>query len=175
MKFLYTLLFMVFLISCSNSSNINTENIEKPFFDLKGFFEKEIANQEIKTIEKTVKINKKSETKTLTDFDLEKELKLFLDCDINNPSLFDKYKTEKSSEENIIYTALNEDLKVQKIEILKSDDTVEKIIVHKKVKTQIYNSEKILTYEPNVGYSIENSQKTLGSDKKDYEIKVVFK
>lgn len=175
MKFLYTLLFTVFLISCNNSSNVNTENIEKPFFDLKGFFEKEIANQKFETIEKTVKVDEKAETKNLTDFDLEKELKLFSDCDINNPSLFDKYKTEESTEGNLIYTALNEDLKVQKIEILKSNDTVEKIIIHKKVETQIYNSEKILTYEPTVGYSIENSQKTLGSDEKDYEIKVVFK
>ena len=138
-------------------------------------FEKEIANFEFKTIEKTVKIDGKSETQTLTKFNLEKELKLFSDCDINNPSLFDKYQTEESSEGNVIYTALNEDLKIQKIEILKSEEMIEKITIFKKVETQIYNSEKILTYEPKVGYFIQNNQKTLGSDKKDYEIKVVFK
>lgn len=166
---------MVFLVSCNNNSSNVAENTEKPFFDLKGFFEKEIANPKFKTIEKTATIDSELETKTLANFDLEKELKLFSDCDINNPSLFDKYKTEESSEGNVIYTALNEDLKVQKIEILKSENTVKKIIIHKKVETQIYNSEKILMYEPTVGYSIQNSQKTLGSDKKDYEIKVVFR
>jgi|AntRauTorckE5430_2_1112549.scaffolds.fasta_scaffold10725_3 hypothetical protein len=154
---------------------MSTENVEKPFFDLKGFFEKEVANQKFKTIEKTAKIDEKSETKTLTDFDLQTEIKLFTDCDINNPSLFDKYKTDESPEGNLTYTALKEDLKIQKIEILKTDNMVKKIIIYKKVETQIYNSEKILTYEPNVGYSIQNNQKTLGADKRNYEVKVIFK
>ena len=64
--------------------------------------------------------------------------------------------------------------KIQKIEIVKSNDKIEKIIIHKTAKTQIYDSEKVLTYEPNVGYSIKNKQKTLGSDKKDYEINVIY-
>jgi hypothetical protein len=175
MKILSTLILLVFLVSCNNSSSVRAENVEKPFFDLKGFFEKEAANQKFKTIEKTAKIDEKSETKTLTSFDLKTEIKLFTDCDINNPSLFDKYKTDESSEGNLTYTALNDDLKVQKIEILKADNLVQKITIYKKVKTQIYNSEKVLTYEPNIGYSIQNNQKTLGSDNKDYGIKVVFK
>jgi hypothetical protein len=174
MKFLSILVLVAFLVSCNNSSSSITENTEKPFFDLKEFFEKEIENHKNGTIKKTVKIDTKSETKTLTDFDLVKELELFSNCDINKPSLFDKYKIE-GSVERTIYTALKEDLKVQKIEIIKSGDaTIEKVIIHKKVETQIYSSEKVLTYQPDIGFTIQNGQKTLISDKKNYEIEVLY-
>lgn len=174
MRILSTLILLALLVSCNNSPSSIAENTEKPFFDLTGFFEKEIENHKNGTIKKTVKIDAKSETKTLTDFDLVKELELFSNCDINKPSLFDKYKTEESVERTI-YTALKEDLKVQKIEIIKSGDaTIEKVIIHKKVETQIYSSEKILTYQSNIGFTIQNDQKTLISDKTNYEIEVLY-
>lgn len=168
---------LLFLMSCANSDSATVKNTEKPFFDLKGFFEKEIANQQISKVIKTVKINEKSETKTLTNFDLESELKLFIDCDINKPSLFDKYEQEDATKQKTVYTALDEDLKVQRIEIINSQDeenTVESIVIHKKANTQIYNSDKVLTYRPKKGFSIKNTQKVFASSQKDYEIEVVF-
>ncbi len=159
--------------SCANTST-TVVNQEKPFFDLNAFFEKEIATQKITSIKKTVQINSEAETKTLTDFDLKTELKFFMDCDINKPALFDKYITARFPNK-IIHTALYASLKVQKIEIAQAaDETVQSITIFKQADTAIYSTDKVLIYTPKVGFSIKNDQKTLLTDGKRYDIKVVF-
>lgn len=169
---------VLFLGSCANLETKTVKDVEKPFFDLKGFFETEIKNQDVSKVTKIVKINGKSETKTLTDFDLKTALKLFIDCDINKPSLFDKYEKGAEIKRQTVYKALEEDLKVQRIEIMESwgnsENPIESIVIHKKADTQIYTSDKILTYRPNKGFTVKNTQKVLASSKKDYEIEVIF-
>ena len=172
--YLVGLLALIFS-GCANQDSIAVEeNMEKPFFDVKGFFESEIAESKLTKIEKTVRINGKSETQTLTDFDLEKELSMFVNSDINKPSLFDKYNTFET-EYSTTYKTTDTDLAVQRIKIFKDDNgEFLKILINRKADTQIYTSDKALTYEPNVGFSIENAQKVLLSEMKDYEIEVKF-
>ena len=60
--YLVGLLALIFS-GCANQDSIAVEeNMEKPFFDVKGFFESEIAESKLTKIEKTVRINGKSET-----------------------------------------------------------------------------------------------------------------
>ena len=161
--------------SCANQESVTVEkNTEKPFFDVKGFFESEIAESKLTKIEKTVRINGESETQILTEFDLNKELSMFLNSDINKPSLFDKYNTFET-EFSTTYKTTDKELNVQRIKIFKDKNgDFLKILINRKADTQIYTSDKALTYEPNVGYTIKNAQKVLLSDKKDYEIEVKF-
>lgn len=169
----FTLAIVFLLISCET---VSTEyvNTEKPFFDLKDFFEQEIELHQNKKVTKKVAINENSETQTIEQFDMKKALSVFIDCDINKPQLFDKYEiTEKNNQ--IIYTSINEDLKVQEIEILKNvGGEIDKIIIKRKADTAIYTSDKILTYTKKQGFSIENKQDVLFSEAKDYSIFVEF-
>lgn len=168
-----TLAIIFLLISCET---VTTEyvNTEKPFFNLERFFKSEMETHQGKTVTKKVAIDKKSETQTIEQFDLEKALSVFIDCDINKPQLFDKYETVEKDNQ-IIYTSTDKDLKVQQIEILKNKEgQVEKIIINRKADTVIYTSDKILTYTKNKGFSIENKQDVLFSEAKNYSIFVEF-
>lgn len=166
---------LLILSSCANQESVVVEKSnEKPFFDIKGFFEEEIAKSKLSKIKKTVRINGATETKILTDFDLNKELSMFLNSDINKPSLFDKYNVFET-DYSLTYKTTDEALAVQRIKIIKDDNgQTSKIIINRKADTQIYTSDKALTYEPNVGFSIKNAQKVMLSNEKDYEIEVRF-
>ncbi|MFK7946266.1 MAG: hypothetical protein AB8G11_01660 [Saprospiraceae bacterium] len=174
-NYIYISFVTLILVSCANQESITVEgSMEKPFFDVKGFFESEIAESKLKAIEKTVRINGESETQTLTAFDLNKELSMFINSDINKPSLFDKYNTFET-EYSTTYKTTDEDLAVQRIKLFKDENgNFIKILINRKADTQIYTSDKALTYEPNIGFSIKNAQKVLLSDEKDYEIMVKF-
>ena len=169
----FTFAFVFLLISCET---VTTEyvNSDKPFFDLAAFFDKEIKTHQNKKVTKKVAINDASESQTLGAFDIKKELSVFIDCDINKPQLLDKYKTLEDDNQ-IIYTATDKNLKVQKIEILKNQDgTIKKIIINRKADTAIYTSDKVLTYITNQGFSIENKQDVLFSEEKNYAIHIEF-
>ena len=169
----FTFAFVFLLISCET---VTTEyvNSDKPFFDLAAFFDKEIKTHQNKKVTKKVAINDASESQTLGAFDIKKELSVFIDCDINKPQLLDKYKTLEDDNQ-IIYTATDKNLKVQKIEILKNQDgTIKKIIINRKADTAIYTSDKVLTYITNQGLSIENKQDVLFSEEKNYAIHIEF-
>ena len=170
-----SVLTVLILLSCANQESVNIETTtEKPFFDIKGFFEKEIAAKKLTEIEKTVRINGEVETKKLTTFDLKKELSMFVDSDINKPSLFDKYNTFET-DYSLTYKTTDEDLSVQRIKIFKDENgDFTKILINRKADTQIYGSDKVLTYERNVGFSIKNTQKVMLSDEKNYELEVKF-
>jgi hypothetical protein len=169
----FTLAIVFLLISCET---VSTEyvNTEKPFFDLKEFFEQEIELHQDKKVTKKVAIDENSETQTIEQFDMKKALSVFIDCDINKPQLFDKYEiVEKDNQ--ITYTSIDKDLKVQQIEILKNEDEeTDKIIINRKADTIIYTSDKILTYKTGKGFSIENRQDVLFSEEKNYSIFVEF-
>lgn len=169
----FTFAIVFLLISCET---LTTEYVdtEKPFFDLEGFFKSEIQLHQGDEVTKKVAINEQSETQIIEQFDVEKALSIFIDCDINKPQLFDKYEmTEKDNQ--IVYTSNDESLKVQKIEIFKNaEKEVEQIVINRKADTAIYTSNKILTYTKNRGFSIENDQNVLFSDAKKYTILIEF-
>ncbi|WP_449435582.1 hypothetical protein [Pedobacter steynii] len=83
------LLFLSFLlfISCNNSAD-KKQKTNLNYFDIKGYFEKEVARLTLKNplITKTVSVNGATESKRIKITDWKKELTLFSDADINRAS-----------------------------------------------------------------------------------------
>lgn len=174
-KSFFYLIALIFWTACS-TTEIPTVNkkLDKPFFDIITYLDDEIEKSQLTQIEKTVQINGESETKVLKDFDLKKELSMFYDSDINKPSLFDKYNTFET-EHSITYKTEDEELSVQRIKIFKGENgDFQKLLINRKAAKQIYSSDKVLTYESNIGFSIQNTQKVKFSEEKAYEIEVKF-
>ena len=174
-KSFFYLIALIFWTACS-TTEIPTVNkkLDKPFFDIITYLDDEIEKSQLTQIEKTVQINGESETKVLKDFDLKKELSMFYDSDINKPSLFDKYNTFET-EHSITFKTEDEELSVQRIKIFKGENgDFQKLLINRKAAKQIYSSDKVLTYESNIGFSIQNTQKVKFSEEKAYEIEVKF-
>src|SRR5687768_4704381 len=88
---------LLFLFGCNAETDERQKNAS-PYFDLKGYFEKE-ANRLRKAgviVNKTVGINGAHETKTLKITDWERELSSISNADINKTSWRGAFKVARS-------------------------------------------------------------------------------
>ena len=102
MKLIHLLSALVFLTSCGGNSQ--TETVSK-YYDLKSFTENIVQNlSETKPdVSKQWLYNSEKEEKRTNDIDWEKELKLFLDSDINKSSYVTSYDSVVTADK-ITYT-----------------------------------------------------------------------
>ena len=150
------------------------------FFDLKGYFEKEAErlNAAQPRLKKTVAVNGKSEEKTLTEQDYEKELAVFLNADINRPAWLDQYQIDSTLTtgrlQSIRYRATSPKLQVQEIRIAFDQGKVSEIIIDKKADNIVAGSTQHLEYRPETGYQIRSLQETAIAKGKELSISVRF-
>jgi len=163
--------------ACQSNEKSDTSQV-KPFFDLKGYFDGQIkVNEQYKTPKKTVSIDSKTQTERLKEIDWSKELSVFAAADINKTSWQDKYRVDTMATinaVNVVYTALEDDLKTRLINVQLDRDTVKFISIEQLSDNMIYNSKKTLTYAPFEGYTLENRQKARFLKEHLYEIDVEF-
>lgn len=165
---------LIFILSaCQSGPKVEIDNSGITFFDLEAFFEKEIKNFPYQKIKKTATLNGKSETKELSDFDMTKELAIFVKSNINNPSWKDKYQVSETPNQ-IIYEAAVDKLKIKKVVIDKNGEEVSKITILTSATQRIFTAEKELIYEPKKGYSIKNHQDVMLSGETDMGVVVAF-
>lgn len=175
----YINIFILIFICTACSSNEQSDAVQvNHFFDLKGYFQKQMkSNERYTAIKKTVSVDRKTQTKTLDHIDWKKELNAFASADINKTAWQDKYRIDTMATinaVNVVYTALDDDLKTRIINIQLDQDTVKYISIEQLGNNMIYNSEKILTYTPKVGYTLENRQKARFLKEHLYEINTEF-
>lgn len=151
------------------------------FFDLKTFFEKEIAEKAktVSTFQKTVTLDGVSEMQKLTTFNLADELKVFSEANINKTAWLDRYEadsifSDKGSLEKITYTALKEDLRTQKLSVHFDNKKVDTIYIRQISENLLAGAAQILLYVPEYGYKIENRQKITSLDPHKLSVDVVF-
>lgn len=184
-QFIYCFLFstLLFLLNaCSDSNPTKTINQPTtPFFDLQGFFNTEISQLQEKnpSVRKKVTINGKSEEKQLEDLDFQQELKVFSNSDINKIAWFDKYKIDSTLQreklQSISYTALDEELKIRKIELKFTDtEKIEQIEIQSKTESFVANASQHLIYQPSKGYSIHSVQGMQLGDEQDIKVEIQF-
>ncbi|PJJ79592.1 hypothetical protein [Mucilaginibacter auburnensis] len=150
---------LAFLPSCK-PENLK-EGAQKEYFDLKGYFEKNIAQLkgQHKKISKTVVHNGVSETRDVEVNNWEAELGAFTESDINKPAWSGIY-TKKDSAGAIVYTATDLDLKTRRIIIDKtSQGKIQHIFIYNEVNNALYNTREELNYYPDSVYSINKYQK----------------
>lgn len=159
---------IIALGSCQSSPNGEDLKANKKFYDLKNFFLSEIKRHTEggTKIEKTVKVNGKTEMKTIEKPDFEAELADFAACDINRPAWRDKY-TEAHEANHINILALDKNMKIKSINIARGEY---EIFIED--KSPLTNSKQNLYYNVNGIWSVKKEQKFAGSAPEIIEIEV---
>lgn len=105
---LLTIITLSGLTACE-PPNQTTNGNAQPYFDLKGFVQKQIAvlAKQQPSVKKQVRNDSKKATKTLKVKDWEKELRMFANADINKSALIGTYEVSKNGN-TIKYTAKEE-------------------------------------------------------------------
>ena len=171
---------LISLFACGDRVNTSVKALEKPYYDVKGFFDgetKRLTEGGMK-IKKTVTVNGKSETKIIEKPNFEEEFKMFVASDINRPAWSDKYHVNQkpSGNQDFIkeYWAKDKNLKTQSLKIMQENDATSfKMEIHNRDKSVVTKSDSYLFYDRNNGFSITNSQQLVGSTD-SVRIDVVF-
>lgn len=158
-----------------------TDSDVEAFFDLKEYFESQLVQlKDIQHIEKTVEINGSRETKTFSKVDFSKELIPFLSTDINRLAWRDKYQVDSvhtgdGALSQLQYTALDEDMKTQKLLIDFKNKIVDSIYIENRVDGFAIKNIKEMTYTPDGRFSIRSQQKPMVGAAQLIHIAVRFK
>ena len=169
MKISVQIIFIAILLVASSCESNRKVAKRYSYFDLEGFFQREISRlQKLNPkVSKTVVKNTEAENRELRINDWEEELSLFTASDINKPAWKGSYKkSEKMGE--ILYTAIDPKLRTERLLIRRNKNgKVHHISIINKVSNSLYSSKENLTYYPDSLYEIRKEQKVrlLGSNK----------
>ncbi len=145
---------------------VSPKNNTASFFDLKGYFSKEIKrlNRLQPAGTKTVRFDGESEkidTKR-KPVDYGKELASFVSSDINKLSWREKYRpdtiTGPGARKEIRYTALDGHLKTREIRLFFEENTLQEVRIKNRLKSIIAESSQELSYVAGSGYTLEGVQ-----------------
>jgi hypothetical protein len=173
-------LFCCLLYGCSSPGERTVGPAEKKFFDLEAYFQSEIErlNESDLHFKKEVTLNGSMETRQVATVNFGEELKLFLDADINQVALLDKYQSDSiaggAGLQQLTHTALDSSLLVRKIIVHYDQGEVDRLDVYKKQKSFVGSSQQHLHYEPGKGYAITSLQKTLLTNAQELKIETFF-
>lgn len=177
MRFIYSILFVLITLTACNVSETEAGIEEKPFFDLAGYIDAEVAklNEEKPTLEKTVTINETEETQTDPELDFERDLAIFRRSDINRTAWKEKYEVEKMEKETT-YTATDSSLQTQLLRVTEDPaGTVSRIYVERRMGNFLSDGRQQLTYLPGEGYTVVSKQVSSLVGNVDVDLKVVFR
>jgi len=179
----FSLLFffaLIFFSACVDTPTSDKSIVEKPFFDLKGYFTQEIERlAEKKNVTKKAFYNGKEESKLIENPNFENELIIFSSADINRTAWLDKYSVDSTFNKEkkltaIDYVSLEEQLKTKSIHVEFVNKAVSSIEIITEGSSAIAQTENHLKYSPTKGYSIKSSQNVKFISKNDINIEVLF-
>jgi hypothetical protein len=166
---------LLFLFSCNAGTDERQKNAS-PYFDLKGYFEKE-ADRLTKAgiiVNKTVAINGAHETKTLKITDWERELSSISNADINKTSWRGAFKVARS-ENRVTYKSDDGKVPVKALTVFYRNGIVSGFLVLIRNSNALYTSTDSLTYYPDSLYQIKKNQQIKLLSEKNYEISIKFR
>lgn len=174
-KKLFIPLFALAFLSCNQRKEAEA-NTDLIYFDIKGYFENEISRlqKQNPTVNKTVSVNGKAESKNTKIADWSKELAIFVNADINKTSWKGSFKTKKQDGVDI-YTSDHKKIPVKKISITWNGQKAGKIEIIVDNKNIVYRSQDTLTYFPDSLYEIKKQQKIRLLKNKKYAVVGKFK
>jgi 2-hydroxy-3-keto-5-methylthiopentenyl-1-phosphate phosphatase len=174
-KKLFIPVFAIALFSCNQRKEAEA-NTDLVYFDIKGYFEKEISRlQKLNpVVNKTVSVNGAVESKSSKIADWSKELTIFVNADINKTSWKGSFKTVKQNETEV-YTSDSKKIPIKKISVTQHGHQVDKIEIIIDNKNILYQSQDTLTYCPGSLYSIKKQQKIRLLKDKKYSVIVKLK
>lgn len=155
----FALLSGIILCCSACKPDIKETGATLKYFDLKGFFEADIAHlKKLKpTVSKTVMHNGASENKKVKIDNWSQELNLFMDADINKPAWQNSYSITADSS-FIIYQSKDPALKMLEMVIMRDKQKVKWILIYNHTTNMLYTTTEKLTYYPDSVYLIEKQQ-----------------
>lgn len=175
MKIYFALLLIVFLAACSTRED--SKNIPKKYFDIRGYFEKEVLRLQKQNpiIEKTIAQNAELEKKQIKITDWKTEFELFSESDINKPAWKNSYRIKRNGPA-IEYLSIDNNLRTKKATIrFSAKGAVKQITIFNKTSNTLYTSEEELNYYPDSLYTIKMHQNVRVIGKNEYSISSSFK
>jgi len=169
-KNLYILVFALALLSC-NQREESKANTGLTYFDLKGYFGKEIIrlrNAKAR-VNKMVSINGIEEHKTSLINDWDKELAIFVNADINKKSWKGSFEINSNGGVDI-YTTTNKKIPIKKVSVTHQFSRVSKIEIIINNKNILFQSQDTLIYVPDQLYQIKKQQKIRFLAPKNYAV-----
>lgn len=174
-------LLLCFLAACTSSATPNHTPTNPRFFDLKGFFEQEIAYLDAQSIkvQKTIRQNGKEEQQKVNIGDWKQELGFFVESDLNKPSWRDQYSIDSTYTEDrkkllLHYESQDKKLTIKALDVEIVSDTVQSIMIIKNINNQVYTSQQYLNYFPKKYYTINQSQNIVLLSEDDYSIEARY-
>lgn len=161
----------------SHEPSTAADHLVPRYFSLENYFSAEIERLSAlnNPVRKTVVINGESESQTLHIPNWNHELDLFLEADINKAAWRDSYAID-STENALVYEALEPDLKTRKIKIKKGPKgEVTQIEIENEVSNWIYRSKEWLNYVPDSVYEIRKQQDIRIVGTNEYHVKAFGK
>ena len=157
---------LLFSVSCT-PEEVLLEN--RPFFDLKSFFESEIEKlNQTKEIKKIISYKGQLEEKVLTasDINFNEELQIFMNSDINRTAWLDKYTVDTTFNaqggiDKLDYTTTDPKLKTKSLIINFREGEPYSVAIRNQTGSFFSNTDQYLFYESEKKYRIENSQKLI--------------
>lgn len=138
---------------------------DQPFFDLKGYFDQEVDRiRQFSELEKSVTHQGVTETRKIPadSSQIAADISAFSKADLNRPDWVDKYRVDSLTESGglrVTYSALEDDLRVRKIELLRQKNgAMEEIRIWKRSESPIADFEQKLRYLPDSGFRIRSEQ-----------------
>lgn len=176
-KNLFPMLLLGFLLcSCENNTS---KNETAAYFDLKSYFEKQVAELSTNNfkLKKIISKDESTEEKLIDHPDWKEELKPFSECDINKPSWKNSFTIDSTGDKEMLcikYQAKDSSLKIKSINYCFEHDSLTFIRIEKRTDNMYYNNTTTLNYFPMKAYSIQNSQKINFTKKTIVEVKSLF-
>lgn len=162
-------LIVLFLLSCGQREN---KRINAPsYFDINGYFEKEIERLQKNnpTVLKEVLAKGETEQKNLKISNWKTELASFIEADINKAAWRNEF-TSKKVNSKTIYSTNNAKIPIKFIEVTKNKNKVTGIKIFKNSKNALYTSTDTLLYYPDSLYVIKSFQKIKLLNPKTYSV-----
>ncbi|NRB63439.1 MAG: hypothetical protein HRU40_10535 [Saprospiraceae bacterium] len=159
--------FLLFLMmSCTSADSAIDEMDRQPlFFDVRAFFDEEIAalNKKQPQVRKTLDLNGVKEEFLTDSLDFSNELSLFLNSEINKVSWRDSYQADTTlgADQHIQqtrYVALDDKLQTRLVVVEYKNQIPSVIRIVNETKNIILAATQELVYEVGVRFSIDQTQ-----------------
>lgn len=162
MKRTFPIILLAILVcnACGLEGIQESQASKKQFFDLAGYVQNELERRpwQGQNITKKISVNGQSESQTLSNPDLSKDLALLANADINKPAWIDKYRIE-TIDNDTTYIAIDNKLRTQLLQVIRDDqNAVARIEVTRQSGNILSNNNQVLTYKPASGYRISSDQ-----------------
>lgn len=175
------ILIMIALISCNEEPKEVSEESKKSFFQASDFILADYKEaRKTKSLFKLVTINNTVDSSTVKDTVGPNELILLDKLNLDNPKLRDKYTSDTvfgvyGDPDKLTYTAKEEKLSLQKLDVILEQGKVTSIKAHSRLSSLINHHDQMLTYYPQSGYEIVSTQKMWSGDTIRMHVKASFR